>query len=522
MTLAPQALLGAALLAVPLVLVAQPAAATFTSTTGVHDSFDGTPIVFTLFEPSGASSAHPVPVVLRTHGWGGSRETTPSSTTQALLDDGYAVLTWDARGFGESGGKVELDSPDYEVRDVQSLLDMVQAQPEILSDAHGVVAAMSGGSYAGGIQLLSAAYDPRIRAMAPEITWNDLRYSLLPNGVVKEQWIQLLFWDGLASSQLNGAGLHRDPTSTSPPSTGDVGFGPAGPQTGGYDTNLPTYYAETMATNGGTADALAALAYRSPSQHAATIAIPTLLIQGWPDSLFTVNEAERNFALVTGNGAPAKMILYCGGHAGCPYDSTGEREHLDAAIVAWFDRYVRGESVATGATVEYFTSGNVLETSASWPIPSTPVAATGSATLVDQPVPTGGGLVIQSGSSMPSQDPTGSTSARIPLPVAGGAEVTGIPHVSLQVGGTSALAGDGTLFFRLVDATAGTVVDGQTTPLRLTGASSYQLDLYGVSYTLPAGHQLALEVATSDAAFSASRLPGVVTVGASVTVPVVG
>jgi hypothetical protein len=94
--------------------------------------------------------------------------------------------------------------------------------------------------------------------------------------------------------------------------------------------------------------------------------------------------------------------------------------------------------------------------------------------------------------------------------------------VSLQVGGTSALAGDGTLFFRLVDATAGTVVDGQTTPLRLTGASSYQLDLYGVSYTLPAGHQLALEVATSDAAFSASRLPGVVTVGASVTVPVVG
>src|SRR5207248_6164460 len=67
----------------------------------VVTSFDGTPIVCTLILPAGASPTSPVPVVLETHGWGGSRDTTPSSFDQLLLDNGYAVFTWDARGFGQ-------------------------------------------------------------------------------------------------------------------------------------------------------------------------------------------------------------------------------------------------------------------------------------------------------------------------------------------------------------------------------------------------------------------------------------
>src|SRR3954453_11016090 len=59
-------------------------------------------ICYTLFEPAGASASHKVPMIMHSHGWGGSRTTDPASF-QPFLDDGYGVLSFDQRGFGESG-----------------------------------------------------------------------------------------------------------------------------------------------------------------------------------------------------------------------------------------------------------------------------------------------------------------------------------------------------------------------------------------------------------------------------------
>src|SRR3954469_23059068 len=84
-------------------LCAFPAAAGAAQVTDnqVARSFDGTPIVYTLFMPDGASAGSPVPAVLITHGWGGTRQTTADGFVGQLLDAGYAVLTWDQRGFGQ-------------------------------------------------------------------------------------------------------------------------------------------------------------------------------------------------------------------------------------------------------------------------------------------------------------------------------------------------------------------------------------------------------------------------------------
>lgn len=40
---------------------------------------------------------------------------------------------------------------------------------------------MIGGSYGGAVQLAASSIDPRIDAIVPVITWNDLAYSLGPN-----------------------------------------------------------------------------------------------------------------------------------------------------------------------------------------------------------------------------------------------------------------------------------------------------------------------------------------------------
>lgn len=84
-------------------------------------SRDGTPIVATLMLPSDASARNKVPVIIGTHGWGGSRATTPSGLVARLLDRGYAVLTWDSRGFGESGGEANIGAPGYEVADASAI-----------------------------------------------------------------------------------------------------------------------------------------------------------------------------------------------------------------------------------------------------------------------------------------------------------------------------------------------------------------------------------------------------------------
>src|SRR3954465_2954355 len=128
------------LLAAPLVLAA-PAAASARDATVT--SFDGTQIVLS-FHP--APQGGKAPTILEGHGWGGSRETNPEAAPDevtgnigvgALRKAGFNVLTWDSRGFGNSGGTVTVDSPDAEGRDVSALVDWLAQQPEAQLDTAG-------------------------------------------------------------------------------------------------------------------------------------------------------------------------------------------------------------------------------------------------------------------------------------------------------------------------------------------------------------------------------------------------
>ena len=126
-----------------------------------------------------------VPAVLLAHGFGGSKEDTRADA-ERLARHGYAVLTWSARGFGASGGDITLDSPDYDVKDVRQLLDWLARRPEVRLDGPGDPrVGVAGSSYGGGIALMATAYDHRIDAIAPQITWYDLADSLFPDATGK-------------------------------------------------------------------------------------------------------------------------------------------------------------------------------------------------------------------------------------------------------------------------------------------------------------------------------------------------
>src|SRR3954462_8671587 len=275
------------LLAAALVLAA-PAAASARDAT--ITSFDGTPIVLS-FHP--APNGGKAPTILEGHGWGGSRETNPDAASDevtgnvgggALRKAGFNVLTWDSRGFGNSGGTVTVDSPDAEGRDVSALLDWLAQQPEAQLDKAGDPrVGMTGVSYAGGIELVSAAIDKRIDAIAPIIAWHSLLTSLYKEETVKGGWASALFALGMPTSK-----GRLDPHVTSAFTTG--------------------------ATSGTlTAEDRAWFDSRGPADLVKQISVPAFLVEGTADTIFTLHEAIENYAILRAENVPTKMMWFCGG-----------------------------------------------------------------------------------------------------------------------------------------------------------------------------------------------------------------
>src|SRR5947209_7634809 len=66
----------------------------YTHTRGCIVSYDGTSIVYNLFEPLHPAKGSVYPI-LEGPGWGGAGSTSPDPN---LISQGYAELTWDPRG----------------------------------------------------------------------------------------------------------------------------------------------------------------------------------------------------------------------------------------------------------------------------------------------------------------------------------------------------------------------------------------------------------------------------------------
>lgn len=495
----------------------------------VVESFDGTPLEAHLFVPSGASETAPVPLVMMTHGWAGSGQEDISGLVARLLDEGFAVVTWDQRGFGCSGGEVHVDKPDFEGRDASAILTWAAANAPIATEsADDPVVGMVGVSYAGGIQLATAPFDARIDALVPQIAWSDLRYSLYAGEVVNQGWGLVLYSAGTATAQ--GDGLRPDC--------------PTFPQTGGLVADLHQAFTEFTATNTFSEDTLEFFARSSLAafgdDHPVTV--PTLVIQGHVDTLFDVTDGYRTYQHVRAHGAPARFIVYCGGHVSCPatYEAGDDGAVIEDAIVTWFIRWLEGENVDTGPEVLYRTDTARWHGATTFPPEGTrTVTASGSGTVVYSPPPpppdvaTLADRLGGSGGSLPPTPLTAAQPSRSGDPhafafeaVAAGDDdlrIVGIPRVRLTVTGQG--TGPAHVFVKLVHREENEVLNLQEATQRVAVGGeprTYEFVMPGVAYTLPAGHHLDVQIATTSTLHAASRNAGQVQIEAEVDVPVLG
>ncbi len=312
-------------------------------------SESGRTISFEIFEPTSidcdniAKGAHPL--VLQGHGFGGSRNSSTDAFTN-YRDQGYAVISIDQRGFGDSTGTVTVMDPNLEGKDLIAILDYAEQELDFLawrdetnnqfvsrpeqaiSQANGVnlVVGSIGSSYGGGFQTLLHNVDDkeRLDAMVPDITWHDLRYSLNQDDTVKSAWDLLLVSIGEAGA-------------LGPSISPDVVFSPEVVDNNPTNRGLEPFIRETLikglAENVFPRDALDYFNYHSPSYwcglnnesmrpyELATSAVleprifnlddtsrqvisdrngvDVLFTQGMRDTLFNFNEAWWNWQCMT-------------------------------------------------------------------------------------------------------------------------------------------------------------------------------------------------------------------------------
>jgi ABC-2 type transport system ATP-binding protein len=529
----------------------------------------------TLYLPA---AEQPAPAVVLAHGFGGSKQSVEGEA-RALAERGYVVLAFSARGFGGSTGHIGLDDPRYEVADLTALIDVLAARDDVVQDAAGDPrVGVAGASYGGALALLGAAYDERIDAIAPQITWNSLTSALFPSqtgevpgptpaataqgdaGVYKRLWSGLFFGLGATPSgdllDVLRGGASGGQNAPAPAALG-VGDVTDALTCGRFRPEVCAAYQSAASTGTLTPEAAAVLDRSSPAGVLDRITAPTLLVQGTQDSLFGLGQADANARGIAANGTPVRVLWYAGGHDAPA--SEGVTDELRDAVGDWFDVHLR-EGDAELAPFEFpaptglgtlGTEGRVqggtrsvtaeaypgLDGAA--PVRRAEVELAGSLQPVVNPpggtpaalttVPGLGALTAALGGS--TLEIPGQSASFESAPLDAAVEVVGAPTVDLAV---SAAGGSATLFAKLYDVApgGGTVLPaGLVAPLSLTGLSAdparpttVQVTLPAIVHRFEAGHTMRLVVSSTDQGFALPAEPAVYSValaeaGTSLSVP---
>jgi ABC-2 type transport system ATP-binding protein len=288
----------------------------------------------------------PFPLVALIHGYAGSKNSS-GDIADRLRADGYAILRYSTRGFGESWGQVNLADLHAEIGDLRSMISHVVDEPDFHLNADAV--AVAGASYGGGHAWL-ALVEPtfatpkkqvvRIRAVIPIAPWTDLLYSLLPNGRPNHSLDGI---GGLKLSYVNGlygSGLREDPERPYP----------------NYPDYLVLWHAYINATEPNLSDpvwnsianglTLGRSIWWQQTFWSGVVGgsrVPVFQVQGFSDDLFPLPEAKR-MLLALQTVAPDYPITSYFGDLGHPRarNQPAEVDYVLGLIEPWLAYYLKG------------------------------------------------------------------------------------------------------------------------------------------------------------------------------------
>jgi predicted acyl esterase len=291
----------AGVLAAVAALAAAAPAAGFTRTDQPLLMGDGVSLASTLYTPDGPAPAGGWPAVLLLHGLGGNRVPMNTIAEQHLAPYGYAVLTVDARGHGESGGQSTLVG-SRELADYASALTWLRLRPGVSDTRVGAIGYSLGG---GSVWKLLTAPGTRLAAAVPVMTWTSLYDALLPQSFAKAGLVAYLRgllpdnrWDPTIRTLADDALLSR---------------------------NLPRL--QEFARE------------RSVRNDLEKIRTPVFMIQGRRDYAFDMDQALGAFGRLKG---PKRLYLGDLGHTPAA-NPPAEQGHYLAQARLWLDRFLKAQ-----------------------------------------------------------------------------------------------------------------------------------------------------------------------------------
>jgi ABC-2 type transport system ATP-binding protein len=313
-----------------------------------------------------------LPVILHSHGWGGSKKAGLDEQSECddpqgydcqvaesgvllamfshldsllsqLYYDGYIIVSFSHRGWGDSEGEIMVMNSYHETRDAQAVIDWIARQgeqgvlPIDVDDSGNFKLGLLGGSYGGGFQLPLAAIDSRVDTIVPVGTWNSIEQALLTNGGVKGGWGNLFC--------LRSTGRPRHPflrnaclALTAPFIRRTEALDPSGDLLNFVRQNGLSFFSDLE---------LAQKPYIEGQAPFELRPIDALLIQGTRDVLFNMQAAKDNYRYLSQAGGDVRMMSNQSGHmnplANQPDGSTacGDIDMFES-IRRWMDVKLRG------------------------------------------------------------------------------------------------------------------------------------------------------------------------------------
>lgn len=520
-------------------------------------------IVADLYAPAGVSKADPAPAIMATNGFGGSKDDF-TTLGPSYARRGYVFLAYSGLGFGGSGCKVTLDDPDFDGKAGSQLLSFLggtkAAENGRKIDFVGLDGpgdprvGMIGGSYGGQIQFAIAGLDRRLDTLIPQITWNDLAYSLTPNnadlpaGVTSTTpGVAKLDWPVLFTALGAGTGLAETIRSGD---TSHVGICP----------NFPDQVCPGLVTS-------AALGYSTPptaqllrhasvSTYMSRVKVPVFLSQGQSDTLFNLQEAVATYQALRAQGTYVKLLWRSAGHSG---GSLGQQESSASALeqayesrlaLEWFDFWLQGQGDPPDLDFGFLRDWAVPAQGDAAPAvgvtPTYPGGSPRALTLSGDGTLTAGAAkagAVRFASVSGSPLGSGNGFANIPVPdtaLTSGAftsapldrdlDLVGVPRVTVRIDAPAhalAQAVDPAaklvLFAKLVDVAP----DGtETLPRNLLSAARVgdvtkpvTIELPGVVHRFARGHRLRLVLSTNNSTSRGNAVTGPVSVVADPAAP---
>ncbi|KUH40540.1 MULTISPECIES: alpha/beta fold hydrolase [Streptomyces] len=266
----------------------------------------GTVLKANVVTPAGADATRRHPLVVLPTSWS-MPQIEYLAQARKLADAGYVVVSYNSRGFWQSGGNIEVAGPP-DIADASKVIDWALAHTPADPERIG----MAGVSYGAGISLLAAANDERVKAVVAMSGWADLIDSIYSG---RTQHLQ-------AAAMLGGTGL----------------------LTGRPSPELQQVLKDFLASDLDQEDEMIAWgAKRSPAFQVDRInanGTAVMLGNAWGDTIFPPNQYASFYEKLTG---PKRLELRPGDHAtaeatgllGLPND-TWTNAHR------WFDHHLKG------------------------------------------------------------------------------------------------------------------------------------------------------------------------------------